>query len=167
MNLCLFNSEMRFRVRCVGVEPGIGYADDGTIGLYEGSGNPERDLEYLKNSRDFYRRGLENIMIDLRDDRGADLVCCYVANNGTSIGGIAGPLPGMANGGGYLADPFNPAAILTWAGAGGGTFAHEMGHLLGAQHATESSVIEGTDAETCAPEETAGTPYSNVDPDSG
>ena len=36
MNFCLFNSEMRFRVRCVGVEPGIGYADDGTIGLYEG-----------------------------------------------------------------------------------------------------------------------------------
>jgi hypothetical protein len=167
MNLCLFNSEMRFRVRCVGVEPGIGYAEDGTLGLYVGSGNPERDLEFLKNSRDFYRRGLENIMIDLRDERGADLVCCYVANNGTGIGGIAGPLPGMGNGGGYQADPFNPAAILTWAGAGGGTFAHEMGHLLGAQHATESSTIEGTDAEDCAPEETLGTPYSNVDEDTG
>lgn len=167
MNFCLFNSEMRFRVRCVGVEPGVGYANDGTIGLYEGSGNPERDLDFLKNSRDFYRRGLENIMIDLRDERGADLVCCYVANNSTSTGGIAGPLPGMGNGGIYQADPFNPAAILTWAGAGGGTFAHEMGHLLGAQHATESSTIEGTDAEDCPPEETFGTPYSNVDEDTG
>ena len=167
MNFCLFNSEMRFRVRCVGVEPGIGYADDGTIGLYEGSGNPERDLDFLKNSTDFYRRGLENIMIDLRDERGADLVCCYVANNNTSTGGIAGPLPGMGNGGIYNASPFNPAAILTWAGAGGGTFAHEMGHLLGAQHATESSTIEGTDNEDCPPDETLGTPYSNVDEDTG
>ena len=167
MNLCLLNSEMRFRVRCVGVEPGIGYAEDGTPELYVGSGNPERDLDFLKNSTDFYRRGLENIMIDLRDERGADLVCCYVANNGTGIGGIAGPIPGMANGGIYQADPFNPAAILTWAGAGGGTFAHEMGHLLGAQHANESSTIEGTDNEPCPPDETFGTPYSNVDPDTG
>ena len=167
MNLCLLNSEMRFRVRCVGVEPGIGYAQDGTPELYVGSGNPERDLDFLKNSTDFYRRGLENIMIDLRDERGADLVCCYVANNGTGIGGIAGPIPGMANGGIYQADPFNPAAILTWAGAGGGTFAHEMGHLLGAQHATEASTIEGTDSEPCPPDETAGTPYSNVDEDTG
>ena len=167
MNLCLYNSEMRFRVRCVGVEAGIGYAEDGTAGLYVGSGNPERDLEFLKNSNDFYRRGLENIMIDLRDERGADLVCCYVANNNTSTGGIAGPLPGMANGGSYSADPFNPAAILTWGGAGGGTFAHEMGHLLGAQHATEASTIEGTDNEDCPNPETFGTDYPNVDPDEG
>jgi hypothetical protein len=167
MNLCLFNSEMRFRVRCVGVEAGIGYAEDGTPGLYVGSGNPERDLDFLKNSTDFYRRGLENIMIDLRDERGADLVCCYVANNNTSTGGIAGPLPGMANGGEYSANPFNPAAILTWGGAGGGTFAHEMGHLLGAQHANEASTIEGTDNEDCPTDETFGTPYSNIDEQEG
>jgi hypothetical protein len=168
MNLCLFNSEMRFRVRCVGVEPGLGYAQDGSSQLYVGSGNPARDLEFLKNNTDFFRRGLENIMIELRDERGADLVCCYVANNNTGIGGIAGPIPGTPGATFPHGGPGqNPASILTWAGAGSGTFAHEMGHLLGAQHGTESSIIEGTDAEDCPPDEVPGTAYPNRDPQTG
>ena len=173
MNLCLFNSEMLFRVRCVGVEPGIGYALDGTPELYVGSGNPERDLEFLGNSTDFYRRGLENIMVDLRDERGADLVCCYVANNNTSIGGIANSVPQVISvpppldSPIYTLDPRSPCAILTWAGSGGGTFAHEMGHLLGAKHGNVNSTIEGTDNEACTTDETYGTPYPNVDEDAG
>jgi hypothetical protein len=83
MNLCLFNSEMRFRVRCVGIEVGLGYADDGAISPYVGSGIPEFDLNILKDNTNFFRRGLENIMIELRDERGADLVCMIVGNNNT------------------------------------------------------------------------------------
>ncbi|MEE2680929.1 MAG: hypothetical protein VX641_01000 [Planctomycetota bacterium] len=127
MNEILFNSRMRVKVRLVGVKLGTTLNGDGELVGYEGSGNPSLDLEILGAIGGTFTQGLDNLVLEERDSSGADLIACMVGYNfNPNIGGIAG----------------GGVCILTW-GNGTTTFAHEVGHLFGAQHASETSNPEG------------------------
>ena len=143
-NEVLFNSQLRMKLRLVGVELATTVGGAGTLEPYRGSCNPTIDLGVLTSIGGTFNAGADNLQLELRDERGADMVIMMVGCNFTSTGGIAS-VNSASPMGNY--NPI-PSGVITW-GNGFTTFTHEFGHMLGGLHAFESSEPAGDADEGC------------------
>ena len=143
-NEVFFNSQMRCKARLVGVELATTPGPDGELAPYRGSCNPTIDLAALQAIGSTFYKGADNLQMELKDERGADMVLMLVGCNNSSVGGIAG-LNSPTEEGNYNPLPSGVIAL----GQPATTFVHELGHMLGAEHAYESSEPEGNQDSGC------------------
>jgi hypothetical protein len=143
-NEVFFNSQMRVKVRLVGVELATTPGPDGSLVPFVGSCNPTVDLGTLQSIGSSFNQGADNLQMELKDERGADMVLMMVGCNFSSVGGIAGLNSPTADGN------YNPlpSGVITW-GNPFTTFTHELGHMLGAEHAYASTEPEGDEDSAC------------------
>ena len=147
LNEIFINSQISVRARLVGTE--LGLEEDGSP--YLTKGGISQDLDVLYRSSQVQWRGLENLFVDLRDERGADVVSLLVCDTPPGLLGQAAMIPmedysriGEAGGGAILSswNAHRAAFVYSVAGADGVTYQHELGHVVGAAHGSPANEIE-------------------------
>ena len=154
LNTVFKNSQMSIRARLVGVELGrTAFYDEDLEDFtpYRTSGGIPTDLDILYRDTQIQWRGLENLFVDLRDERGADIVTLLVCDVPGGLLGQAATIPmddysliGENSPSPRISawSAARAACVYSAAGTNGLTWQHEVGHLLGGAHGSPANVIE-------------------------